>query len=151
MLVSMALKLINMGDIFCQDQAFALREYASDLENMTSLLTSLADLSFKAGGQVASDQSQLQLTCREWATKAFCVLSLISNLGHKVIHQQLRSSGRSHKVDLTNERVDFMMLDREIGVFTENTIRLKDSASYILQRCVHLCKCVCVQICVCGH
>jgi hypothetical protein len=119
---------------------------------MTSMLTTLADLSFKTGIQwfqptsayytvsfsigheTGFDNVQLEMTCREWATKAFCVLSLISNLSHRVIHQQLRSSGRGHKVDLTNQEVDFMLIDREIGVFTESTIRLKDSASYILER-----------------
>jgi hypothetical protein len=47
----MTMKLVTVGDIYCQDQALSLREYANDLDNMTSMLTTLADLSFKTGIQ----------------------------------------------------------------------------------------------------
>lgn len=81
-----------------------------------------------------TDKYQLSQNSRDWATKACCIVSLIFNLGQRVIGQQTRSSGWSLSLDLTNERPDYNEMDKQVTLFTELTIRLKDSVSYVLDR-----------------
>ena len=94
----------------------------------------------------SADKFQLQLTSREWATKVCCIINLIVNLGRKIVVQQVRSNGRGLDLDLANEKIDYSVIDKQVGLFTECTIRLKDSVSYTLDRLVFRIKLYLVRV-----